>query len=167
MSNQDDKFILVASIGKPIGLKGVAKINSFIRPPKNLFSYKRFYIDANGEKEEIFVSNFSKSGKNSTIKISNINSIEEIEIYKNKDIFIESSELPSLKENEFYWKDLIGKKVKNSNDLFIGVVTEIIETGSNDVLVVTKDKKTELVPFIFDEVVKKVDEIFITVDWEF
>jgi 16S rRNA processing protein RimM len=167
MSNQDDKFILVASIGKPIGLKGVAKINSFTRPQKNLFSYKRFYIDANGEKEEIFVSNFSKSGKNSTIKISNINSIEEIEIYKNKDIFIESSELPSLKENEFYWKDLIGKKVKNSNDLFIGVVTEIIETGSNDVLVVTKDKKTELVPFIFDEVVKKVDEIFITVDWEF
>lgn len=167
MSNQDDKFILVASIGKPIGLKGVAKINSFTRPPENLFSYKRFYIDTNGEKEEISVSNFSKSGKNSTIKISNVNSIEEIEIYKNKDIFIESLELPSLEENEFYWKDLIGKKVKNSNDLFIGVVTEIIETGSNDVLVVTKDKKTELVPFIFDEVIKKVDDIFITVDWEF
>ena len=51
MNNQDDEFILVASVGKPIGLKGWAKVNSFTRPPENLFNYKNFFIDEDGTKK--------------------------------------------------------------------------------------------------------------------
>ena len=166
MSNQDDKFILVGSIGKPIGLKGLAKVNSFTRPPENLFSYKNFYIESKGIKEYVKINQFSKSGKNSTIKISSVNTIEEIELFKNKNIFIKSSELPILENNQFYWKDLIGKKVKKTDDVLIGTVTEIMETGSNDVLVVTEGKKSELIPFIFKDVIKDVDDEFIIVEWE-
>ncbi|MDA9608540.1 ribosome maturation factor RimM [SAR86 cluster bacterium] len=166
MSNQDDKFILVGSIGKPIGLKGLAKVNSFTRPPENLFLYKNFYIESKGIKEYIKINQFSKSGKSSTIKISSVNTIEEIELFKNKNIFIKSSELPILENNQFYWKDLIGKKVKKTDDVLIGTVTEIMETGSNDVLVVTMGKKSELIPFIFKDVIKEVDDEFIIVEWE-
>ncbi len=166
MSNQDDKFILVGSIGKPIGLKGLAKVNSFTRPPENLFLYKNFYIESKGIKEYVKINQFSKSGKNSTIKISSVNTIEEIELFKNKNIFIKSSELPILENNQFYWKDLIGKKVKKTDDVLIGTVTEIMETGSNDVLVVTEGKKSELIPFIFKDVIKEVDDEFIIVEWE-
>jgi 16S rRNA processing protein RimM len=166
MSNQDDKFILVGSIGKPIGLKGLAKVNSFTRPPENLFLYKNFYIESKGIKEYVKINQFSKSGKNSTIKISSVNTIEEIELFKNKNIFIKSSELPILENNQFYWKDLIGKKVKKTDDVLIGTVTEIMETGSNDVLVVTEGKKSELIPFIFKDVIKDVDDEFIIVEWE-
>ena len=51
MNNQDDEFILVATVGKPIGLKGWAKVNSFTRPPENLFNYKNFFIDEDGTKK--------------------------------------------------------------------------------------------------------------------
>jgi ribosomal 30S subunit maturation factor RimM len=41
-----------------------------------------------------------------------------------------------------------------------------METGSNDVLVVTMGKKSELIPFIFKDVIKEVDDEFIIVEWE-
>ena len=165
MNNQDDEFILVASVGKPIGLKGWAKVNSFTRPPENLFNYKNFFIDEDGTKKVFKIKKFSKSGKNYIFKIESFNSLEEIERYKNKEIFINSKDLPKLKENEFYWKDLIGKDVELENGTFVGVVTEIIETGSDDVLVVEKENKKELIPFNFGEVIKKVSGDLIIVDW--
>ena len=165
MNNQDDEFILVASVGKPIGLKGWAKVNSFTRPPENLFNYKNFFIDEGGTKKVFKIKKFSKSGKNYIFKIESFNSLEEIERYKNKEIFINSKDLPKLKENEFYWKDLIGKEVELENGTFVGIVTEIIETGSDDVLVVEKENKKELIPFNFGEVIKKVSGDLIIVDW--
>ena len=165
MNNQDDEFILVASVGKPIGLKGWAKVNSFTRPTENLFNYKTFFIDEGGTKKVFKIEKFSKSGKNYIFKIESFNSLEEIERYKNKEIFINSKDLPKLKENEFYWKDLIGKEVELENGTFVGIVTEIIEAGSDDVLVVEKENKKELIPFNFGEVIKKVSGDLIIVDW--
>ena len=48
---------------------------------------------------------------------------------------------------------------------FIGIVAEIIETGSDDVLVVGKNNKKELIPFNFGEIIKEVSDNSIIVDW--
>ena len=165
MKNQDDEFILVASVGKPVGLKGWAKVNSFTRPPENLFNFKNFFLDVDGDKENINIDKFSKSGKNYILKVESLDSIEEIERLKNKEIFIKSEDLPKLKENEFYWKDLIGMEVRQIDGTVIGVVVEIIETGSDDVLVVEKNNKKELIPFNFGEIIKEVGDNSIIVDW--
>ena len=165
MKNQDDEFILVASVGKPVGLKGWAKVNSFTRPPENLFNFKNFFLEVDGVKENINIDEFSKSGKNYILKVESLNSIEEIERLKNKEIFIKSKDLPKLKDNEFYWKDLIGMEVRHIDGTFIGIVAEIIETGSDDVLVVEKNNKKELIPFNFGEVIKEVSDNSIIVDW--
>ena len=42
MTYQDDDFILVGNFGRPIGLKGSIKLNSFTRPPENIESYNSF-----------------------------------------------------------------------------------------------------------------------------
>ena len=165
MNNQDDEFILVASVGKPVGLKGWAKVNSFTRPPENLFNFKNFFLEVDGVKENINIDKFSKSGKNYILKVESLDSIEQIERLKNKEIFIKSKDLPKLKDNEFYWKDLIGMEVKQIDGTFIGIVAEIIETGSDDVLVVEKNNKKELIPFNFGEIIKEVSDNSITVDW--
>ena len=152
-------------MGKPVGLKGWAKVNSFTRPPENLFNFKNFFLEVDGDKENINIDKFSKSGKNYILKVESLDSIEEIERLKNKEIFIKSEDLPKLKENEFYWKDLIGMEVRQIDGTVIGVVVEIIETGSDDVLVVEKNNKKELIPFNFGEIIKEVSDNSIIVDW--
>ena len=56
-------------------------------------------------------------------------------------------------------------EVRQIDGTVIGVVVEIIETGSDDVLVVEKNNKKELIPFNFGEVIKEVSDNSIIVDW--
>ena len=43
MKSQNDEYILVGKIGKPVGLKGWAKINSYTRPEENIGNYGTFF----------------------------------------------------------------------------------------------------------------------------
>ena len=70
---------------------------------------------------------------------------------------------------EYYWADLIGLAVRNTEGQDFGVVTTMLETGANDVMVVRlgEDAKSErLIPFI-TSVIKRVDvaSSVIEVDW--
>ena len=162
---QNDDYILVANIGKPIGLEGWIKINSYTRPEENIRNYKEFFLGK--KKESATFGQIKKSGKNLITKLNNCDSIEEVEKFKNFDVFIKSSELPELKENQFYWKDLIDMEVESIGGEFFGKVIEIIEAGSNDVIVVKdKKKKSILIPFIFGTYIKEVKENTIYVNWE-
>ena len=166
MDAQDDEFILVASVGKPVGLKGWAKVNSFTRPPENLFNFKNFYLDKKGKKEILKIDQFSKSGKNYILKVESLNSIEEIEILKNKEIFIKAEDLPKLDEDKFYWKDLIGSEVINQSNESLGEVIKIENHGASDLLFV-KGVTEQVIP-VTDEFFKSFDlqNKIIIVEWE-
>ena len=47
--------------------------------------------------------------------------------------------MPEAEENEYYWSDLIGLRVKNKQDVDFGLIVDVFETGANDVLVVKAD----------------------------
>ena len=166
MSSQNDEYILVARIGKPVGLKGWAKVNSYTRPEDNLKEYKKFYV---GKKKKIIQQEFAKkSGKTLILKFKDINSIEEIEMLKNTDLFINALDLPKLKKNEFYWKDLIGMEVISTKGDRFGKVIEMIEAGSRDVMRI-KDKNNKqsiLIPFEFGVFVEEVKNNQILVNWD-
>ena len=55
MTYQDDDFILVGNFGRPIGLKGSIKLNSFTRPPENIKSYNSFFMKENSQFAELEV----------------------------------------------------------------------------------------------------------------
>ena len=58
-------------------------------------------------------------------------------------------------------------EVESIGGEFFGKVIEIIEAGSNDVIVVKdKKKKSILIPFIFGTFIKEVKENKIYVNWE-
>ena len=86
--------------------------------------------------------------------------------------FIDKSQMPDLEEGDFYWNELVGMKVKTSEGIFLGNVETLIETGANDVLVVSPakeswDNQERLIPYVDQEVIVKVDQFLnqITVNW--
>ena len=92
----------------------------------------------------------------------------------NVEIGVDLSVFPELEEGDYYWHDLIGCSVVNLEGYTMGTVTEMMETGSNDVLVVkanTKDAfwETRAVnSVLYEQVVKRVDLTTktIEVDWD-
>ncbi|QLK85854.1 ribosome maturation factor RimM [Staphylococcus sp. 17KM0847] len=83
------------------------------------------------------------------------NNINDIEHLKGHQLYQERNhEAIELDEHEYYYSDIIGCTVFDG-ERPIGRVTEIFETGANDVWVVQGEKE-HLIPYIAD-VVKEVD----------
>ena len=151
----DSKKILIAKIQAHQGLKGWLKIYSYSETPEKFSKYSYFFIS--NEENNYIQLKVEKIifDKNIKIKFENYNSREELEKYIGKYLYIENDQLDELEENQFYWEELIGLEVYLENDNKIGIVSDIIETGSNDVLVIQGNKEY-LIPYLYGESIKKI-----------
>jgi 16S rRNA processing protein RimM len=84
------------------------------------------------------------------ISFYGINSREEAALFRKAVIEVQEKNLPPLPENTFYHRQIIGLIVVTPEGREIGQITEIIETGSNDVYVVNGQEKEYLIPAIKD-----------------
>ena len=127
-----------------------------------------------GEWQPTELENWRHHNHEIIVKLKGVDDREAAQILANVEIGVDLSVFPELEEGDYYWHDLIGCSVVNLEGYTMGVVTELMETGSNDVLVVkanTKDafgKQERLIPFLYEQVVKRVDLTTktIEVDWD-
>lgn len=83
--------------------------------------------------------------------------ISDVEPFKEGYLKIAEHDLGELEENAFYHHEILGCRVVSTEGEDIGTVTEILETGANDVWEVSPEKgKKHYIPYI-EDVVKKVD----------
>ncbi|WP_165003389.1 MULTISPECIES: ribosome maturation factor RimM [unclassified Enterococcus] len=84
-------------------------------------------------------------------------SINDVEKYRDGILKVSKDESVELEENEFYYHEIIGLKVIEEDGSELGKVKEILSPGANDVWVVQRPKKEDvLLPYIAS-VVKEVD----------
>lgn len=84
-------------------------------------------------------------------------SINDVEKYRNGILKISTKDLQPLPENEFYYHEIIGLNVITTDGDAIGRVKEILSPGANDVWVIDRSgKKDILIPYI-ESVVKKIN----------
>ena len=99
-------------------------------------------------------------------KLAGIESREQAQALKGKTISAPRAALPEPEEGIYYWADLVGLEVVNSQGLVLGVVKGMFSNGAHDVMELSGDKP-RLLPWVPDVVVKKVDlpERRIEVEW--
>ena len=127
-----------------------------------------------GEWQPTELENWRHHNHEIIVKLKGVDDREAAQILENVEIGVDLSVFPELEEGDYYWHDLIGCSVVNLEGYTMGTVTEMMETGSNDVLVVkanAKDafgKQERLIPFLYEQVVKRVDLTTktIEVDWD-
>lgn len=159
-------MIPVGRITGLYGVKGRLKIHSWTRPLENIFSYKPWYIDHDGNQGVIEPLAGQWLGKHLVVKLAGIDDREMARDYIGKDIEIARSQLPPLEAGEYYWHEVIGLKVRNVDGVELGVVSEILETGANDVMVIEGHERI-LIPWINDLYIMDIDPGSgeILVDW--
>ena len=82
---------------------------------------------------------------------------EQVGRFRNQTLSIETAEASELPDGEYFFHELLGMQVVDENGETLGEVTEIIETGANDVYVVTNSAGDELLLPAIAEVVLNVD----------
>ncbi len=164
----NDKNVVIGKISSPHGIKGWVTVISYTDPIENILSYKKWNIYCEEQQTTFSLEETRIQGKKVIVKLEGINDRNSAETLKNKEIAVSRSYLPILEKNTFYWDDLLDLTVMDEKGKELGKVDSLFETGSNDVLVIIDENKERfLVPFIMEEVVKKVDLVkkFISIDW--
>lgn len=160
-------WLVVGRFGKVHGLKGMLKLHSFTQPVENILQYQEWHIKRAGSWERIDVDKVQHQGSHLLVKIKNIDDRNAATTLTNLDIAIQKDKLPDLPEGEFYWHELIGMDVFNTRGIRLGRVEDMLETGANDVLVVSGERQY-LIPYLPDQFICRIDLVQqrIDVDWD-
>jgi len=146
-----DNMLRVGVVTTTHGVRGEVKVFPTTDDPARFKKLKKAYLDLGRELLPVTLEGVKFFKQMVIVKFKEINDMDKAATYRNKDILIDREDAMPLKENEFYICDLIGLKVITDEGEELGVLSEVLQTGANDVFEVTlPNKETALIPYIED-----------------
>jgi 16S rRNA processing protein RimM len=161
-----EKFIILAKIGKPFGLKGFLKLHTYTQDADSLLEYPTLFLQKKKTWTPCEFEATEWKGAQLFVKFPGMDSPEEANAFTNLLVGVPQSALPSIVGREYYWADLEGLTVVTQENFVLGKVLYLMDSGAGDLMVI-KGETEHVVPFVLDEVVLKVDleKKIIEVNW--
>ncbi|VAX13048.1 16S rRNA processing protein RimM [hydrothermal vent metagenome] len=165
-----DEMILLGRVSGLFGIKGWVKLRSDTGPQENILSYSPIYLEYEGQWQAFEIRDGKKQGKSIIARLGECADRDAAALLVGARIAIKREQLPDTEDDEYYWRDLVGLKVSTLENVDLGVITEVMETGANDVIAVRTEEggQERLLPFIQGDVIKEIDleQGRMTVDWD-
>lgn len=150
-----ERYIETGKIVGTHGVKGMVRVQPWSDSGEFLAEFKCFYLDKKGEKR-LETLTVKPHGNVVLMSLKGVNSIEDAEKLRGTVIYIDRNDV-TLPDGRYFINDLLGCAVYDADSgEILGKISEISETGANDVWHITRDGKEYLVPAI-DEVIVSVD----------
>ena len=143
----------IGKVLKPQGIKGELKLEA-LTEPQFFCAIKHVFID----EREYKIEKASVRGEFVYLLLEGIDTRDLAEALRDKIVSVPKSDLPELKEGQFFYEDLIDCSLFNENDKKIGDIVGIENYGSADLLEIHFDRQfgSSLCPY--------VDGLFSSVD---
>lgn len=154
---QLNDLIKVGKILGTHGYKGTVKVMPLTDFPERFRPQQRFIVNQGANLVEFTLETSSPHRGQLLIKFKELNSLEEAERYRNAYIHVEPKDLQTLPEGHYYHFQLVGMEVYDAEKGYLGKLTEILETGANDVYVVRSDRYGEVLIPAIAQVIGEVD----------
>lgn len=152
-----EEFLKVGVISSTHGVRGEVKVFPTTDDVMRFKKLKSVYLDFAGERMLLEITGVKFFKQFAILKFKGIDNINDVEIYKGCDLYVERKDAVPLKEDEYYIADLIGMEVFTEDGKLFGTLKDVLETGANDVYIVdTEEHKEVLIPAI-KECILEVD----------
>ncbi len=102
------------------------------------------------------VSAVARHGQKVLVTLKGFDNINQVLHLVGRELYVKREQLPVLAEGEYYWCDLLGLRVVTDQGENLGILVDIIATGSNDVYVVKSGEREYLIPAL-EDVVREVN----------
>lgn len=152
-----EEFLQVGVISSTHGVRGEVKVFPTTSDKERFRDLKSVTLDTGKERISLEIQQVKFFKQMAILKFRGIDSINDIERYKGKSLWVPREEALPLGEDEYYIADLIGMEVSLEDDTYFGTLKDVIETGANDVYAVeTAEGREVLIPAI-KECILQVD----------
>lgn len=138
----EDVRLTVGTIGAPFGTVGEVKMRILTNDPEHLATIKRLYIGDEAKPYRLLGIRFHAG--QALLHLQFVSTPEQAAALRGLPVRIDGRDARPLAEGEFYLYQLLGLEAFDEAGARLGRVTDLLETGANDVLVVTPDDGPDL-----------------------
>jgi 16S rRNA processing protein RimM len=145
--------IRLGSINGSHGVKGWVKVFSYTDPVEAILDYQPWILKKGSITRQVNIQEGQPNGKKLIARLEDVDTREMSDELIGYEIFVDREVLPDLEDGVFYWFQLEGLTVRNTDGVLFGQVDQLLETGANDVLVVKPtadsiDDEERLIPYV-------------------
>jgi 16S rRNA processing protein RimM len=149
------EYLVVGKLRRPHGLQGEILTEVLTDFPERLKPGVTLY--AGSAYLPLQIKKVRWQNQAMLISFIGYESLDSVGELRNQNLFVPVADRPALADGEFYHHQMTGLRVFTQQGDLLGEITQILETGANDVFVIQpKDGREILIPDT-DEVVLKVD----------
>ncbi len=135
-------YLVIGFLRRPHGVSGEIIMDIHTDFPERIKSGRKVLI---GEKHQPHTFDTVRPHANGLlISLRGVETPEDAGKFRNQWMYVKTSEVPPLPEGKHYKYELIGLNVIDDNGTSLGKLTEILETGANDVYIVRDDAGKEI-----------------------
>lgn len=145
----------LGKITKPFGYKGQVIFFLDVDEPDNYAGLDTVFVEVKGTLLPYFIKDLKISGNKATVTFEDI-SADEAQSLVGCNLYLPLEVLPKLTGNKFYYHEVIGWQVIDSEKGDIGTIASVIDYPAQALFQIMKNDKEILIPII-DQVIKKVD----------
>ena len=142
----------VGVVAQTHGLKGDVKVFPTTDDPKRFKKLKNVMIDLGRERKQLKITRVAFFKEYVILHFEGYENIDDVQKFRGKDLIIDRKDAIALEEGRYFIGDLIGLKVLTEDGKEIGTLSDVLETGANDVYAVSVpgQEKELLLPAIPD-----------------
>jgi 16S rRNA processing protein RimM len=148
-------YLVVGFLRRPHGVRGEIIMDLHTDFPERLKAGRKLFVGENHKR--LVLQGVRSHGDAVLIKFRGTDTPEDAGQFRNQWVYVKTTAVPRLPEGQIYQHELFGMSVVDEDDKPLGTLTEIIETGANDVYVVKDDSGKELLLPVIPSVILDID----------
>lgn len=150
------EYLELGQIVSTHGIKGEVRFNPWCDTPDFVKKFKTLYFDCKGEKS-VKVISARPHGNVVILMLDGTDTVDKAKALKNTVLYMKRSDAKLSKGTWFIQELFDCKVIDNNNGAELGVITDVSETGANDVWHIKTSKGNEVLIPAIKEVVVNVD----------
>ena len=152
-----EDLLQVGVITSTHGVRGEVKVFPTTDDPARFKKLKNVVLDTGKEMIGLEVAGVKFFKNMVIVKFKGIDNINDVEKYRQKSLYVTRENAVKLKKNEYFIADLIGLAAKSDEGEDLGILSDVLQTGANDVYVLSKEGSDDILLPAIRECVKEVD----------
>lgn len=136
-------------------MRGEFKVRLQTDHPDHLLTLKRIFLGDEATPRTVLGARLHAG--NALMRLQGISSPETVERFRGTPLRIRASDAKPLAADEYFLYQIIGLEAFDEVDNWLGTVTDLMETGANDVLVITPEAGTPMLLPSHPDVVLSMD----------
>lgn len=152
-----EELLKVGAITTTHGVRGEVKVFPMTDDVRRFKKCRELILDTEREKKTLKVAGVKFFKQFVILKFEGYDSIEAVEPFRRKELYVTRANAVPLKKDEYFIADLVGLHVVDEQERELGILTDVIETGANDVYAVETPEGKEILFPAIKECILSVD----------